>query len=611
MIDEYSFYRNVLENMNDGVMTLDMKGSIIMFNPAAETILGQAADRVLEKPFGQVFMMEMEGNDDFNQVILDAVYEDRVGETTRVDFRRPEGDVVNLVVTATYLSPRDPDGGENEGVILVFSDITDMQKLQAAEKELHLKLREAYLEVEETNRHLKGLLKRVQVVRVTATLLVILLFLGAGLYSWDRELFQKKTWSGAAATEQAGEMQRSVLTIAPREISTNVSLSGTIMPLEEVNVVAPFSGKILKAAFDYGQPVAKGAVLLHMDTGDLAVKLRDAKTAHIQARQKYSEVVDWKKSNEVSRARRSHTKAQNSLEASRRKLEETNLLYEKGIVPAQELDASRSDYENQKLDFAAVEEELASVLQKGSPENVNIARFALENARIRVQELEEQLHRAVVHAPVTGIAILPLDKQDKEKQRIGNGVSVNQGDILLSVANLEGLSVTALVDEIDINRVKAGQPVIVSGDAFTDLQLSGKIGHIASNARKGGHSGVPMFDVIVIIDDLTAEQRRKIRLGMSANLQVQVYHNPEALLVPIELVRTVEGRHWLTVQDPSSETVKDVEVQTGTTTLNEVEIVGGLHAGDRVVMEFGSGSVRGPEPDMEHGANEVFGLPNN
>ena len=79
MADESTFYRNILENMTDGVMTLDLEGKIIMFNPAAARILGLARKEVLNRPFGEIFLMEMEGIDVFNQTILDAIYESKVG----------------------------------------------------------------------------------------------------------------------------------------------------------------------------------------------------------------------------------------------------------------------------------------------------------------------------------------------------------------------------------------------------------------------------------------------------------------------------------------------------------------------------------------------------
>ena len=66
MEQESIIYKNILANMSDGVMTIDLKGQIITFNPAAANILGLKEEDVLGKKFAQVFF-EYEGNDDFNQ----------------------------------------------------------------------------------------------------------------------------------------------------------------------------------------------------------------------------------------------------------------------------------------------------------------------------------------------------------------------------------------------------------------------------------------------------------------------------------------------------------------------------------------------------------------
>ncbi len=606
MAAESTFYRNILENMTDGVMTLDLEGKIIMFNPAAARILGLGREEVLNRPFGEIFLMEMEGIDVFNQTILDAIYESKVGYTKMVDFRRKDGVSVNLALTSSYLRVSEDSKASNAGVIVVFSDITEMQKLQEAEKELNQKLRQAYLEIEDSNRSLKALLKKVQVVRVAATLLVIALFAGVGLYSWNKDFLSLMRLPRRNRPVDSPAASLRTFVVQPQLVSSNISLGGFVEPLEEINVLAPFDGKVHTKIFEYGQQVRKGDLLLRLDISQLEVKLREAQAKYIKARQQYKNLKNWDKNNEVSRAKRAHIKAKNSLAMSVRKLKESTLLLEKGIVPAGEHESVKSAYENQKLDFAAAEEELAGVLKKGSPENVNIASFEFQNARVGLNEIKAQLKGASVYAPVDGIIIQPLDKEGKKKKAMAAGVSVTPGEILLAVGNLEGISIKSQVDEIDIGRIKLNQEVIVSSDAFADLTLTGKIKHIASNASQSTRSQVPMFDITVRIATLTAEQKKRIRLGMSTHLQVRVYHNPDALLVPIETVRSQGGKNWLAVKDKKTGQPAQVEVQTGMTTLQMVEITRGLQPGDEVVIAAGAPAAGGFSPAGKKQADDGF-----
>jgi multidrug efflux pump subunit AcrA (membrane-fusion protein) len=95
---------------------------------------------------------------------------------------------------------------------------------------------------------------------------------------------------------------------------------------------------------------------------------------------------------------------------------------------------------------------------------------------------------------------------------------------------------------------------------------------------------VPTFDVTVTINNVSAEQKQKVRLGMTAILEVKVYENPSALLVPLTAVRFSGDKGFVAIRDRVSGQVKTVEVETGMTTLNSVEIIKGLQAGDNVLV---------------------------
>ncbi len=578
------FYKNVLDNMSDGVMTLNLSGRIIMFNPAASIILGFSGEEVIGRSFAEVFMMEMEGNDEFNQTILDAIYESAAGHQATVSFRRRHNVSLPLAVTPSYLSSAQQDAGGHAAVIAVFNDVTKIKELQIAEQELNRQLRDAYRDLEESNKTLNTALKKVQVIRAVVTIFVVLLFVGIGFYSWSDGFLKKPSLPLGATTGTTAPGQFDTYTVTPRPLSSSVSLAGAIEPLGEINVISPFQGHIKERYFTYGAFVKRGTPLLLMDTNEIEIKLREATSAYIKARKELEILEGWAGGTEVLKARRSLTSATN-------KMEENKLLYEKGIVSRNEYESAREQYINQK-------EELQTVLKKGSEENVKVLRLEFENARSRLERMRQQVAQSVVKAPVSGIVIKPTQRGEDKSKTIERGISVAQGDLLLSIGDLSGLTVRATVDEVDIGRVKIGQTVIVTGDAFLSTPLHGKITHISAQAQKSMTGlGVPLFSLHVTVKTLTPEQKEIIRLGMSANLQVLVYNNPQAVLVPIGAIRTSEGRHFAFVWDPSSGERRETEVETGITTLDSVEITRGIVAGDRVAVPRGSSVISLPSRD--------------
>ena len=596
MAGKIAFYQQIVENMNEGVMALDTQGQVILFNDAAARILAMDPESVRGKLFGKVFMMDMEGNDLFCDTILNAVYASGVGLTDTMEFTRKDGDVRVISMSTSYLKTLAGEDGNGrdeadvdpggDGVVVVLNDITEISQSREKEKALNHQLSEAFLQMEETNRRLEGALKKVKWIRFFIVFAVVLGLSGTAGFLWFQgdlatTLFPKES----AAPDQAGQGMATV-TVTARPLTAAISLSGSVAPLEEIHVMAPFEGKIKEKYFVYDQKVEKGAPLILMDSTRLEVELRQEKTAYIKAEQSFRQVRDWKKSVEVSNAKRNFTKTRISLDAARRKLEESRLLFEKGIIAGSELKSAESDFTNQQMDLKASEESLASVLDKGNKENVDIARMELANARVNLEEIQVKLSRARVDAPVSGIIIKPV--RDNSSRGSGGsktlepGLSVSQGEVLLTVGNLDGLSVKSRVDEIDIGKIQFGQKVRVVGDAFAGIPLTGRVRHISSNAVPTGNEG-PMFDVEVAIKTLPRAHREKIRPGMSANLEIKVYDNPEALVLPLSAVEVRGTGKYVKVMEAG--TLVDREIVTGMTTLDAVEVVQGLARGDDVYYQ--------------------------
>lgn len=595
MSEQQSFHANVLANMADGVMALDMQGAVTMFNPAAGRILGLQRDDVVGQAFGAVFMTMPVDNDEFTQLILDAVYKNASGMTERVTFNRPDGGAAELSVTCSYI--RESDGeADPGGVVVVMSDVTELARLQKEERDLRTEIQDTCVRLEDANDTLQQALRRVRVMRWAALAVVAAIVLGAGGWAWQSGGMQSLTGGGPPSGGLSEEQQQLAFTpVRVEDISTSISLSGNLEPIERVNVVSPFGGRVLKKHFSFGQRVDKGALLFTLDTTELMNQLREARSAYIKARQQLYEVEHWEQSSEVSRARRSYQRSSAQMESLAAKLESTRALFEKGIVPRNELESVEESYRNQRMDLVTAKEELASVLAKGDEENRVIARMEFENAKTRYEELERRVDLAEVRAPVQGVVIRPPQdgsSGEKSVQSVETGVSVQEGTVLVAVANLEGLSVRTSVDEVDIGKLSLGQKVRVTGDAFPGVVLNGEVAEISSQAKTGMNS-IPRFDVTVAISDVTEQQMRLVRLGMSATLEVTVYDNPKALLVPIDAVRYGSDGNYVLVRGQGGE-VRRQPVKTGMTTMTEVEILSGLEPGQRVGMAPGSGGAAMP-----------------
>ena len=586
-------FRNVLENIPSGVMSLDTDGVVTSFNAAASQIVGLTGEAVVGRTWAEIFS-EMNGADDFADVIFDAIYDTLVGHQ-RVVEATFFGGTRSLSVATSYLKEERNGETTRIGVVVVFSDISEIRELR--EKELHLarelqekhaELRDAYVTLEERNRELSTTSRSRNALRLGATVVVLVLFLVVGFYVWNYgpETVGKVAGSGTAEALQG---TFTTLEVEPRPISSTISVAGQLAPRREIEVTSPIEGTIAAVHFQYGEEVAEGERLLDLDTTEVRIDYRNAQVAHIKARDRLHELENWSNHVEVSRARRVVSRARIDLEARQNRLSQTTFLLEQGLIPASEHEAAKREYDNQFLELQSAAEDLQVVLDKGAAD-AEVARLELENARARLRNLEEVMRNATIYAPLAGVIMHPgrssSGTQGSEgDQRLGKGEAVKQGEHLVSIGELNGFTVIGTVDEIDVARIQPGRPASIVGDAFPGVELQGEIVRVSSQASQSDErKGLPSFEVAASVSGLTADQRRQLRFGMSATLEVVVYDRADALLVPIDAVDFLDGQPRLRVKDKATGTLRYADVVTGVTNLDSVEIVAGIEAGDEIMI---------------------------
>lgn len=408
-------------------------------------------------------------------------------------------------------------------------------------------------------------------VTIALGLAAVVVIAGAGL--WLRS---------AGGGAQAPAQQR--LVIAPRPFTVTLTVAGTVIPSERVDVVAPFDGVVRRLAFDYGWPVTAGAVLVEMDDFELVQRRREAASAYLKAGQANADLTSWSSGPDASRARRAVTTAELDLKDTDRKLAETRVLLDRGLVARGEYESLVQQQRTQAMAAISAREDLAAALKRGEGANRRIALMDLETAKARLADLDAQAAGAVVRAPVGGIIVRPLVDKALGGEDLHAGLHVTRGQLLGSIAPAGGLAVAVRLDEADAVRVREGQIVTVTGPGFAGAAARGRIVSVAGEASApDAGAGAPTFAAIARIEGLTPAQTRAIRIGMSANLTITTYDVAKALVVPPEAVRGAAPAATVLVANPRSGRTRPVVVTLGEVTADGVEVLSGLAPGDVVV----------------------------
>jgi multidrug efflux pump subunit AcrA (membrane-fusion protein) len=371
------------------------------------------------------------------------------------------------------------------------------------------------------------------------------------------------------------------VSVQPQPLTVQLGLLGRIEAGSQRLLSAPFDGTLLALNVAEGDRVERGQSLLVLDTAQVDIQRREALAQLLKARRVVADLSGWEQGQEVARARRTLMNARLNHAQTVRQTGETRALFERGIVPRMELDALDRQAQVQRVDLSAAEAELQQVLGQGRGEALQIARMELANAQARHDALQAQFDAREVRAPFAGIVVrLPDSREADNNQPIQPGLRVTSGQPLLGLASLERLSVRAVVDEVDIAQLQAGQAVQVEGDGFDGVQLHGRISRIGdqalTSASPGGGVG---YALQVLLDPLDDAQKRRLRLGMSARLSIAIYSNPAAMLVPGEAVVEQQGLYYLDYRGGEGEPVQRLPVTLGRSTARGLEIFG-LPAGE-------------------------------
>lgn len=425
------------------------------------------------------------------------------------------------------------------------------------------------------NSHL-ATIARMKTAQKGAALVLLLVLAWTGYHLWSSGWIEKEFH-----TKPKADGVIKTMTIATQPISQELSLSGTLEPFKTVNIPAPFDGPVSTLLVSYGEEVKKGQMLLTIDDSDLMIKLRNAETEFIKATQDFDNTKNWKQSTETRDAQRDLVRSKNDAGDKQRKLVEAQALFKDGIISRNDFEQAQEDYRNAQDTLASSRDKYAAELKKGGNENLRMAQITLENAEATYDGFKKKAANATIKAPVKGVIMKPATSGSDKAVELAVGTPVTQGQPMLAIAGLESMDVRAKADEVDVVRLKVGQKVHVTGEAFPGTVLDGTIHDISSQAISQNEGSRPYYSVMVTVGKIPEAIASSVRIGMTAELQVVVYENPKAILVPINAVdadaKTVQ------VIDPATGKPKTVQVTTGITTMQDVEILKGLAVGDTIV----------------------------
>ncbi len=471
---------------------------------------------------------------------------------------------------------------------LITDNIPKQNSPQTDDELSEQDLLSAYQSLKERNTQLEGHLRQGRRWLWVSIAILTLLLTAIDIVHWwwlDKQYGQGANTSQdlATATQSEAPSTANLLTVKSQPISKHLGLVGQLAAGQTVNVAAPFDSRILSLEFNFGERVSKGQRLLQLDIADLDSKMRTAQIAQMQAQEKLDILLAWSSNSEVTSAQRALEEAKHKLADARNKKESDDALFKEGIISHDELMTSSEQFYIYQNALIAAQDALEHVLTKGSEKYTKLARMKLENRSYELEKIKKEIAGAHVLAPLNGVVLhANTTETDKLSKSITVGSPVSAQQVLLTIGDMGALKVNVAVSELDINDIKPGLKVIITADSLEDKTLSGEVSTVGNQIEASDNQNLAFYPVTVALQAPPDDVRNYTRLGMHVRLEIIIYENPKAIVIPRSAVHGDTGNYTVTRLDEQKGQLMSTSVEVGHSLAKGIEILRGLSPGDRI-----------------------------
>lgn len=248
------------------------------------------------------------------------------------------------------------------------------------------------------------------------------------------------------------------------------------------------------------------------------------------------------------------------------------------IVGIKEREEVRLDYATSKREVASIRERLAAFEQAAAAE-IRLLESKHAQAQAVVNDSEAAIKAMTVTAPRDGTVVYTTDwKGDKRKV----GDSCWRGQRVVEIPDLSKMKAKGEVDEVDAGKIAVGERVTFRLDSHPDDELHGTITQAARTVQQQANTKNPVkvLNVDIAVDKTDPA---KMRPGMRFQGTVELARSRQAVVIPRNAV-------FVSAKGPIAYRrgvfgVTQVPLKLGRENEKVVEVLSGLGAGDRVLVE--------------------------
>ena len=356
--------------------------------------------------------------------------------------------------------------------------------------------------------------------------------------------------SGADENSAASAVPLAPVAVAARAPLTNtLNVAGEFLPFQEVELHAKVAGYIRHINVDIGDRVRAGQVLATLDIPELEAQVQGADAGVRQTEE------------QITRARSEVQRAQANLDAVHSAAERLQQASQArpGLIAQQELDDAMAKDREAAAQVDAAKSSLSAVQQQ-----------------LGVSTADRQRYSALagyskIIAPFSGVVTW---RYADTGSLIQAGTSNSGSMPVVKLAEVDMLRLRLPVPEALAGAVHIGDPARIHVGAL-HFDFDGKVTRTTDALDPSTRTMQVEIDV--------PNRDRRLSPRMYADVSLNIQRSGDSLAVPVQAIDQTGTQPFVMLVDAGNKVHKQA-VRVGVSTANRVEILGGLHAGDKVIV---------------------------
>ena len=346
-------------------------------------------------------------------------------------------------------------------------------------------------------------------------------------------------------------------------LASTIATNGRVEPEDNIEVHSPVSAVVKAVYVQAGDQVPAGKLLMQLDDIEARAKLATAESG-VKSAQAALEAISQNGTLEQRQASAAEV-ARNKLERDQAQhdVDALQKLNSTGAASASEVAAARQRLSTADANLHAAEQ---STQSRYSPTELARAQAALQDAEANRQAAQQVLSQTAVRATSAG-TVYSVEVKPTE--------FVEEGKMLLQMADLRRLRVRAYFDEPEIGRLAVGQQAIIKWDARQGVVWHGHIERTPSTVAQ--YETRRVGEALIHIDDSPDGQ---LLPNTNVTVTVTTSNQADVMSIPREALRSENGKTFVYRVD--GDELKKTYVVTGAINISQVAITSGLKDGDWV-----------------------------